>query len=428
MHSLLTNSLDRWRRLPPGLPALGRKYELEEQRSRERALDAFLAAIQSSLTALPKNRTDRERVHVLISQAFVRLGREALDLNDEHLALLLQGGFSAIGTELGRMARRLDVPASVGDIVQASRNAWTACGLQLLCGRPMRLTPSIFAYSMLYPVTDNYMDDPQVQKASKLEFSVRFGERLAGQPCPARGDHEALTWRLIEMIESEHARSERPRVYESLLAIHHAQQASLRLMRQPKSPDQSEVSELSFWKGGSSVLADGYLAAGVLAPVEERFIFDWGVLLQLADDLQDVREDLAGGATTLFTMASRDGTLNELTARTLQFGQQVMAEMADLPSHADASDVPGGVQALRQLIERSSKSVLIRAAGELGESYSPGFLTELEAYSPFRFAYLRERRQQMVRRSSLMGKLFEAFLDGDDGPVFPLLPNSLMPR
>jgi hypothetical protein len=35
----------------------------------------------------------------------------------------------------------------------------------------------------------------------------------------------------------------------------------------------------------------------------------------------------------------------------------------------------------------------------------------------------------MARRGALMGRLFEAFLAGeDDEPVFPLLPSSLLPR
>lgn len=46
------------------------------------------------------------------------------------------------------------------DILQASRNAWTARALQMLLGRDMGLTPAIFAYSMFYPYADNYLDDP----------------------------------------------------------------------------------------------------------------------------------------------------------------------------------------------------------------------------------------------------------------------------
>jgi len=56
---------------------------------------------------------------------------------------------------------------STGDIFQASRNAWTTNGLQIILGMPARLTPAIFGYSMLYPCTDNYLDHPGVSTADK---------------------------------------------------------------------------------------------------------------------------------------------------------------------------------------------------------------------------------------------------------------------
>jgi len=38
-------------------------------------------------------------------------------------------------------------------------------------------------------------------------------------------------WRLIGLIEEQYVRAEWPRVFDSLLAIHHAQENSLRLLR-----------------------------------------------------------------------------------------------------------------------------------------------------------------------------------------------------
>jgi hypothetical protein len=73
--------------------------------------------------------------------------------------------------------------------------------------------------------------------------------------------------------------------------------------------------------------------------------------------------------------------------------------------------------------------MFIRSAGEAGELYSSEYLARLESHSPFRFSFLNARREQFARRSGLMVRLFEAFLEGDeDEAAFPLLPASLMPR
>jgi len=395
----------------------------------EREFDLFLESVGSELRAMPGDRAARIAAQARISSAFVRLASEGLGLQGAHLRLLLDGGFSAIGTQLGRQARRMGVPASAADILQASRNAWTACGLQLLLGEQMRLTPSIFAYSMLYPATDNYLDARDIAREEKLGFSVRFGARLGGgEVCPANG-HEKEIWRLVAMIEEEHPRQLSAPVYAGLLGIHQAQQESLRFQSRGSGGSEEELLRVSFSKGGASVLADALLASATLSPEAERFAYFWGAFLQLADDLQDLREDRGEGALTLFTGAADRAPLDALTAKTLNFGSQVMRLMDCLPHepvHAGEEDWSGP---LKDLIRTSSRTVVIRSAGELEEFYSPEYLAALERYSPCRFAFLRERRKQMASRRAATGRLFEAFLAGDDDePAFPLLPSSLLPR
>jgi hypothetical protein len=179
--------------------------------------------------------------------------------------------------------------------------------------------------------------------------------------------------------------------------------------------------KLSFDKGGASVLADGYLAAGSLSPEEAHFVFEWGVLLQLADDLQDVRPDCQDGMLTVFSEIAGREPLDQRTSRALHFGQRVMQVMDRLPGRDSG--------ALRDMIKRSSRSLLIRAAGEAPDLYSKEYLAELETHSPFRFAFLNDQRKRLASRSGLLSRLFEAFLDGDeDEPAFPFLPSSLMLR
>lgn len=418
---LLERSIAIWHECGSGLPRLGREYTIAEQAEREERLDGFLKSIETELRALPRTRAERHHARDRITAAFMDFGRGAVGLGEQHLKLLLEGGFSAIGTELGRQARRFDPAVSVTDIVQACRNAWTACGLQALMTGDMRVTPSIFAYSMLYPYSDNYMDDPDLAPEAKLSFSDRFRRRLAGEPVAARNGREAAIWRLVSLIESQYARADYTQVFDSLLAIHHAQEESLRLLRRGGAAGGAvDVVRLSFAKGGSSVLADAYLAGGAVPEEQARFAFDWGVLLQLADDIQDVHRDCERGLLTVFSRASEEGGLDEPTNRTLQFAGRVMAQLQAFPSR--------GSSALKEMIMSSSYSLLIRSAGEAGELYSRGYLDRLERHSPFRFNFWRERRAQFARRGSLLKKLFEAFLAGeDDEPAFPWLPNTLMP-
>jgi len=223
---------------------------------------------------------------------------------------------------------------------------------------------------------------------------------------------EATLWRLFEMIERQYPRAEWPQVYESLLAIHQAQENSLRQRASPPSLHGPDILKLSFEKGGASVLADGHLAAGSLSREEAQFVFAWGALLQLVDDLQDLRPDRREGALTIFTQAAGRVPLDELTTRTLNFGQRVMRRMDQLPVRC---------QALKQMIQKSYTSLLIWSAGECGELYTSDYLAELETHSPFRFASVAARRKQLAKWTDPLTRLFEAFLEDDQNQaVFPL--------
>jgi hypothetical protein len=418
---LLQQAITLWNESPLCAPAFERLFTADEQAARERELDRFLQGIEVELHSVPRTRSERQAARERITSVFAGFARTGLDLEDRHLELLLGGGFSNIGTDLAKCARRFDPAVSTADILQASRNAWTACALQVLLGRPMRLTPSIFAYSMLYPYSDNYLDDPSVSREAKLGFSARFGRRLAGDAVAPANPLEAAIWRLIERIEEEYDRARWPEVFTSLLAIHGAQNNSIHLLRRGADAQPVDVVKLSCDKGGASVLTDGYLAAGSLTAEAAQTIFCWGVFLQLADDLQDVRQDSQDGMLTVFSEIAGREPLDERTNRTLQFGQSVMGSMDRLPG--------GNCRELRELIERSSRSLVIHAAGEAPDLYTSDYLAELETYSPFRFSFLNDRRKRLESRKGILNRLFEAFLAGDeDEPAFPLLPSSLMPR
>jgi hypothetical protein len=418
VEQLANESIALWQCGPTSLPPLGRRFTPAIQCQKEALLDQFLASLENAALSVPRTKTERARVHARISSAFAQFARTALELEDPHLALLLDRGFPSVGASLGRLARRFDPAVGAAEIFQACRNAWAACGLQALFGLPMNVTPAIFAYSMLYPYSDNYLDDAAVPRQRKLSFSAQFRRRLAGENVPASNGREETIWKLVSLIESGYARAEFPEVYASLLAIHRSQEESIRLLQRDRDDHVGNVLPVVFTKGGASVLADAYLAAGRLTEVEASFAFDWGVLLQLGDDLQDVREDAAAGLRTVFSTGAVTGKLDALTNRTFHFALQVMTRMEALT---------GAPEALKDLLRRSSISLVVRAAGALREHYSEAWINEVETYSPFRFAFLSSRKEKLARHKGRLAGLFEAFLAGSgDEPVFPMLPSSLL--
>jgi len=401
---LVQEALAEWEECALCLPPFPETFTIDEQAAREARLEEFIKSIEGDLRRPPRSKVGRKALRERVTLAFERFARAGLDMEDEHLGLLMNDGFSTIGMQMARWARRFDPSISPSDIFQATRNAWTAGGLQLLLGREMRLTPAIFAYSMLYPYTDNYLDNSGVPAEEKRKFNERIRRRLSGEMIAPVREGEARLWRLFEMIEGQYARADWPQVYASLLAIHHAQGNSLRQRGSATSLQGPEVLKLSFEKGGASVLADGHLAAGTLSRKEAEIVFGWGALLQLVDDLQDLRQDQHEGSRTIFTQAAGRVPLDDLTTHTLSFGQRVMRRMNQMPNRC---------QALKEMIQKSYMTLVVWSAGECGELYSRDYLAELETHSPFRFASVAARRRQAAKLTGPLTRLFEACLEDE---------------
>jgi len=385
------NTVELWRESAAQSQQNLPHYSPSEHAKNEQAYDEALTAVEEDLEQI--GFEDR------IVASFARFSAKALHLDSEAIDLLTHE-FLPAGTQLARWARQFDPSLSMSDIIQAARNAWTACGLQPLLGARVNLTPSILGYSLLYPYSDNYLDDPCIPPSAKLEFSRRFRRRLSGDNVPPADIRERAMWALISLIEEQYPRRHFPQVFDCLLAIHQAQEQSIR-----QTSDELESLRLSCAKGGTSVLADACLAHGSLNSRQSRFAFEWGVLLQIGDDLQDVQDDLRRGSLTLFSRTAAAGTLlDELTVQLLNFSEKVADHMVQLPD---------GTPALKELLGMSWRSLIIRAVAESHDYFSPAFLQEAERRSPFRFAFLRERNTRIASRQGLYASLFRALLCPD---------------
>jgi len=397
-----------WNRCAGASSLAGPRFSLDEQQKREDAYDEALRRVEREAKCARRGGKQRAEAQRRVVAVFPEFAKTALGLEDAAVQMLTEG-FLPIGTEFAQWARRFDPELPMADVVQACRNAWTLCGIQPLVGDRIEMTPAVVGYSLLYPYSDNYLDDVGIPAHRRLEFSTRFRDRLCGLPIAPRDRHEAAVWSMVALIEMQYPRDEYPRVYESLLAIHRAQENSIAQQRRSSRLSEDEILRLSCAKGGTSVLADACLSHGYLTDAEARFAFDWGVLLQLGDDLQDVQEDLKQSSATLFTRTAEMGIpLDGMVRQLLKFSAQVANEVDALP-HGDT--------ALKRLLRMSWRSLILMAVARSHRFFTPGFLADVQLLSPFRFGFLRARNKRLSGRAGLYRVLFESFLESADADL-----------
>jgi hypothetical protein len=385
VHEEVRRTRDRyvslWESTPARLPHCLRVYEREEQEENE----ARLRKIADERRAHAGGGRAAGDPHRLSGRTFRRLVKLSLacapsDMKDyfsdnEEFVLLTE--------EFVREARSFDPDIPEDSLLQALRNIWVFCSLQKLSGKDLKLTPSGFAYSMLYPYTDNLFDDSRLSSLEKNRFAERVGLRLKGIPLHAAGLSEERVFSLVSMIEDEFPRNAFPLVHQSLAAIHRAQQQS--------TVQQDEIQSdfmlpLTLEKGGTSVLADAFLADVIADHRWFEVSFSYGCILQLIDDLQDTDVDCQEHSRTLFSTAHSNNSFQVLTTRLLGFIHSTIEGWSSLCSPAQ--------ERLKGFMRESCQVLVLEAVARRSARFTAPFLSQLERHAPARLPFLASLRER----------------------------------
>ncbi|MCC6397155.1 MAG: hypothetical protein IT282_09050 [Bacteroidetes bacterium] len=292
--------------------------------------------------------------------------------------------FTDATAEFATQARQFDPGIASRHLAQALRNLWVFCTFQYLSGLEIRVTPSALAYSLLYPYTDNYLDDAGLSLQAKKEFGSRVGVELR-EPGQVPLDHrEELIFSLLEMINREHPRARCPLIHKSLQAIHTAQS---RALAQQDGVAERDVLPLSFEKGGTSVLVDAFLAGSVTNCVWLELAFGFGCVLQLIDDLQDAEVDYEKGHRTHFSIRNYATQLETESLHLLRFLNDLIASW-----QIEASD---GLGSFKSMMTESCSFLIHEALARTHVPLSAAFIARMNRHAPVSMRFLGGLRERV---------------------------------
>ena len=397
-HSALYTQLQKqyhqkWEDCSEHFPVSDKRFSYFEKRIWELKFESFLRSVKKEMNDEQPNKSK------LLEQS-KSFFNEALNYSNEHLNFIFSEEMLGASKSFIQKAWEFDPNLENEELFQALRNVWILFGLQSFFGKEIQLTSSFLAYSLLYPYTDNLIDDANISKTEKLEFSERFATRLSGKQVDAQSTLEEKIYELVKMIEGEYERREFPQVYESLLAIHNAQTKSLALVSNKKMVSDTECMKICIEKGASSVIADGYLVLGDLNTKQFQFLFEYGAYLQILDDLQDARQDYLDDIKTCFSSKLPYGNLDVMLCKTYSLGKKFHQSLQHL--------YPNKI-AFQGLIQRSFALLLIASVFENKDDFSSAFILKIEKHAPFRFSFLQEQQKELKPFRDLMMRKMEEY-------------------
>ncbi len=393
----MNHFVEMWENSHNHLPEFQREYTVSEKRERENNFERFQQKIKKlqSKEKVQEIKSDPGKSFFPMFKSFLEM---VFDYEKEQLDIILSEEFKNVSKDFVEKARAFGPELKPESIYQGLRNVWIMNGIQLMLKIPVEITPSVFAYSMIYPYSDNLLDDPKISATEKAEFSVRFNQRLHGEQLTPKSHAESQLFKLVGMFEEQYRRKDFPEVYHSLYAIQKGQTDSLRLLKSD-GLSASEIRKICFEKGGASVLADGYLVAGKLSARQEQALFGYGVYLQMLDDIQDVEEDNCAFTKTMFSDLENKKA-DEFVNRTIHFGRTALNEMNCFEAE--------NIGQFLKLMNRSIETMIVESVGINDACFSQSYLNELDKFSPLHFEFVRRKKSESKsQRFELFRKYFE---------------------
>ncbi len=374
-----------WWEIDASIPPFFKTYSLKEQKEIEKEISHFVEKIFDYIEqSFPAQDVEGKDCLIPISQTKQYLER-LFHITGIYIDDTFSNGFVRSTRVFLDRVNEFDPSMEPEEIYQALRNVWIMNILQRYFNMEIGCSDSMFAYSMLYPYTDNIIDDVSLPFAKKLQINRNLKERLEGKPYPKATGIEKKLDALITLIEEEFPRDKFPIVFQSMLGIYNAQVKSLIQQGEDLPPYVIDIPGISFEKGGTSVLADGYLIKGELDEAQEDFCFGLGAFLQLADDIQDIVPDKTNSHLTLFSQVAGKYKADALANKLFHYISMIVERGLTDPA----------LKNLRELIHKSFYFHIIEAVGKNRELYTDRYIKELQAHFPFRFSFLKKLRKKL---------------------------------
>lgn len=391
INSIYLECSERWWKSDRNFKLDMKKYTNIEKKNKEKNLDNYIDLIIKKINEFPKEDNKKEKWENEFNKIiddFIESERETFKLGIINKGI--KDDFFNSTKRFIKEAKQFDENLSYSDIGQAMRNVWIINILQAAFGEKVQFSKAIFGYSMLYPYTDNYLDNTNIDDIEKKKFNYKLKKRLNGESIEGRNFHEKSVYKLVNYIEEDFKRNDYSQLYEALLSIHEGQIKSLRQQDIISIPYEEDILGISIEKGGASVLVDGFLTKGKINKDEISFCIFYGFLLQLADDLQDIKSDINNTHITIMSQLAPKYILDKIVNKLINFTVTFLEE--------DGCFKGENISELKELIKTNCIMLILFSVILSKEFFSAEYIRVIDQYLPFSIKYIENTKFKLRKK------------------------------
>ncbi|MEI8199510.1 MAG: hypothetical protein WCG21_05590 [Eubacteriales bacterium] len=372
-----------WLAAPDSFPDFLTEISIEARTQNEQYIQTVSEDFQKQVKSFPMNAKRRVKwKQKMIGMLDQVLGEETIIgvhyAMDQHAL----GAFQDELKEFLVHARKFAPELSIEEIGQAIRNYVVYAMFNEMNQIRSGFSMACFGYSMLYPFTDNYIDNPQCSDLDKIRYNQIIRDKIEGKEVHPESMHQQKTCELLSAIESEYPRDSDSTIFTLLSLMLEAQEDSLRQQAKGTSLTLSERLDISLYKGGISVLIDRFFVKKEITEDDMSFYLGFGFFLQLADDLQDIGEDSRAGHQTVLTVDESCEYKEKTVNKMLHFVHRLLL------------DFQAENNVFKNFVLNNCYQLIYSSAVGSREFFSQEYLENLEKYLPVTYSFLEKMNRK----------------------------------
>ncbi len=375
--------IPEWNSTTENFPNFLPCYTLEEKTANESFLSSLIPELRNSIETYKQypcaestNQLKKHLHHVIAIENIIYIR--------DHFSKELYAEFEQNIELFLEKTKTFDKTLSTENIWQAMRNYLIYCMIVSLQDEKQNCRNTILGYSLLYPYTDNYIDELHRKPEEKNSYNNLIRKTLLGEAITPVNRYEEKTKQLLDLVLMSYS-NDTLRQKEAaflLLLMLEAQGKSIRQIHRfgNKRLSTDEILQISVYKGGLSVLID-YLFGidfdlSLVTEEEFSFYLSFGLILQLMDDLQDITEDRKNHSQTLMTSCKNKKQLEAIVNRLLHFTHFSIADFS--PKNGE----------LHTFTLQNCQLLLLCTVAKNAKHFSKEYLKKLEIHLPFSISFL----------------------------------------
>ncbi|BES64358.1 hypothetical protein SANA_07970 [Gottschalkiaceae bacterium SANA] len=337
-----------------------------------------------------------EKWHANRSETYAKikkLMKKGLNLSDDSLDWLLRDETLVAMRAYFNRARLLNPELSMNDVVGGFWQVMWMMAVREAAGQEMKLTDPIFGYALLPMYADYLVNTVKMESAEQATSIDKLLAMVRGQDIVIRNLKDKEIRELVDAVEKDYDRGLDTEIY---ICMEQMVTTTMKAYEEQKGmalPFLKDLLGASMTRSMTRSIARSQAALGTLKEAEFDFFAGQGMLEGFVEEFANLAFDLERKHSTIFTVASKVGSLDDFADKLLHFTDEMLSRSKEY--------YDGRLTPFYSLLMDTYRMKIMMTVIENKKMFSKGYYKEISKFAVIKPSYLSRLEERWIEKQKL---------------------------